>query len=243
MSAAASLEVRDVTVRFGGIVALDRLSVRHDRGGIVGLIGANGAGKTTLINVLSGTVRPAAGRALLDGGELTTLPAHRIARAGLARTFQNLRLFGSLTVLDNVLTPYRAIRRRSAPQDRTTAFDLLQQVGLSRDAGRFPGELPYGRQRRLELARALALDPTLVLLDEPLAGLAGSESEELLDLFRGLRDRGITVFFVEHDVPSVFRVSDRVLVLDRGGLIADGAPDEVAADAAVQRAYLGDGGA
>ncbi|XVU22722.1 ABC transporter ATP-binding protein [Actinoplanes sp. CA-054009] len=222
----AVLEVQDVTVRFGGVTALDRLTLRHDRGGIVGLIGANGAGKTTLINVLSGTVRPERGRALLDGRELTALRPHRIARAGLARTFQNLQLFGSLSVLDNVLVV-----------DRDAAH-LLDEVGLTEDIGKRPGELPYGRQRRLELARALALRPRVILLDEPLAGLAGSESDELLELFGRVRDRGVTVLLVEHDVPSVLRISDRVLVLDQGALLADGTPGEIAADPVVQEAYL-----
>ncbi|GAA0485753.1 ABC transporter ATP-binding protein [Paractinoplanes deccanensis] len=226
----AVLEVLDVTVRFGGVTALDRLTLRHDGGGIIGLIGANGAGKTTLINVLSGTVRPRSGRALLDGRDLTTLRPHRIARAGLARTFQNLQLFGSLSVLDNVLTV------KGATAD--VARRLLAEVGLAEDLTKRPGELPYGRQRRLELARALALEPRLVLLDEPLAGLAGSESDELLELFRRVRDRGITVLLVEHDVPSVLRISDRVLVLEQGALLADGTPDEVAADPVVHEAFL-----
>jgi branched-chain amino acid transport system ATP-binding protein len=236
----AVLEVRDVTVRFGGVVALDGLSLRHDAGGIVGLIGANGAGKTTFINVLSGAVRPRRGHAVLDGRELTGLPAHRIARAGVARTFQNLQLFGSLTVLDNVLVPAKAARR-AGERDRQHALDLLRRVGLGDAARRRPGELAYGEQRRLELARALALDPRLVLLDEPLAGLAGAETDELLELFTGLRDSGVTVLLVEHDVASVLRISDRVLVLDHGTLLADGTPQVIAADPAVGEAYLGKG--
>jgi branched-chain amino acid transport system ATP-binding protein len=232
----AELEIRDLTVRFGGVTAIDKVSLRHDTGGVVGLIGANGAGKTTFLNVLSGVVRPTRGWALLDGHDLTALPAHRIARAGLTRTFQNLRLFGSLTVLEHLLTPYGA---RSRGRDR--ALELLAGVGLTGAERRYPGELSYGEQRRLELARALALDPRVILLDEPLAGLPGSEGDELLDLFARLRDGGTTLLLVEHDVPSVLRISDRVLVLDRGRLLADGAPAAVAADPEVRRAYLGDG--
>nr|WP_296067072.1 ABC transporter ATP-binding protein [uncultured Actinoplanes sp.] len=236
----AVVEVRDLTVRFGGVVALDGLSLSHDAGGIVGLIGANGAGKTTFINVLSGAVRPRRGHALLDGRELTGRPAHLIARAGVARTFQNLQLFGSLTVLDNVLVPAKA-SGKTGGRGRQQARELLERVGLAGAARRWPGELAYGEQRRLELARALALDPRLVLLDEPLAGLAGAETDELLELFTGLRDSGVTVLLVEHDVASVLRISDRVLVLDHGTLLADGTPQVIAADPAVGEAYLGKG--
>ena len=232
----AVLDLHDLTVRFGGVTALDGVSLRHGTGGIVGLIGANGAGKTTFVNVLSGVVRPARGRALLDGRDLTTLPAHRIARAGLTRTFQNLRLFSSLTVLDHLLVPYGARRR-----GRDRALAVLDEVGLTGAGDRHPAELAHGEQRRLELARALALTPRVVLLDEPLAGLAGSEGDELLALFGRLRDGGTTLLLVEHDVPSVLRISDRVLVLDRGRLLADGPPAAVAADPEVRRAYLGDG--
>ncbi|MEU8821741.1 ABC transporter ATP-binding protein [Actinoplanes sp. NPDC048796] len=234
----AELEIQNLTVRFGGVTAIDGVSLRHDTGGVVGLIGANGAGKTTFVNVLSGVVRPTRGRAVLDGNELTVLPAHRIARAGLTRTFQNLRLFGSLPVLEHLLTPYGARRR-----GRKRALALLADVGLAGAEDRYPGELSYGEQRRLELARALALDPRVILLDEPLAGLPASEGDELLDLFARLRDDGTTLLLVEHDVPSVLRISDRVLVLDRGRLLADGPPAAVAADPEVRRAYLGDGDA
>jgi branched-chain amino acid transport system ATP-binding protein len=229
----AVLDVRDLTVRFGGVVALNALSFRHNTGGIVGLIGSNGAGKTTFINAMTGTVRPWHGHIVLDGRDLTRLPAHRIARAGVARTFQNLQLFGSLSVLDNVLV--------AAGGDRQRAEELLHRVGLADSARRLPGELAYGQQRRLEFARALALDPRVLLLDEPLAGLGGAETDELLELFTGLRDAGVTVLLVEHDVPSVLRVSDRVLVLDHGTLLADGPPEVVATDRAVGEAYLGKG--
>jgi len=186
--------------------------------------------------VLSGVVRPSHGRGRLDGHDLTALPPHRIARAGLARTFQNLRLFGSLPVLEHLLIVYGGRRR-----GRERALALLADVGLTGAEDRYPGELAYGEQRRLELARALALDPRVILLDEPLAGLPASESDELLDLFARMRDGGTTLLLVEHDVPSVLRISDRVVVLDHGRLLADGPPAKVAADPAVRRAYLGDG--
>ncbi|MEV4350003.1 ABC transporter ATP-binding protein [Actinoplanes sp. NPDC049596] len=237
---AALLEVSDVSVRFGGVWALRNLSVRLDGGGIVGLIGANGAGKTTLINVVTGAVRPAQGRVLLDGHDLTAMTAHRAARLGLARTFQNIQLFGSLSVLDNVLMPYRIRHRSTLRQGRARALALLEQVGLADRADGRPYELAYGQQRRLELARALAMAPRLILLDEPLAGMAGRESEEMLTLFGRLREQRVTLLLVEHDVASVLRISDRVLVLDHGRLLADAPAAEVVANPAVRTAYLGD---
>ena len=248
------LELRGLTVRFGGVAALDGVSLRHDSGGVIGLIGANGAGKTTLLNVLSGVVPPTRGSVLLDGRTLTGLPAYRIARFGVARTYQNLQVFHSLSVLDNVLVPRLAHARRVGPaailglpaarravrQHREYAAGLLAEVGLSDRAEQLAGSLPYGLQRRLEIARALAGQPRLLLLDEPLAGLARGEGADLTALVVRLAARRITVLLVEHDVASVLQVSDRVVVLDHGTLLADGAPATVVKDPAVRAAYLGE---
>jgi ABC-type branched-subunit amino acid transport system ATPase component len=250
-----ALVLDGLSVRYGGVAALDGLTLRHDAGGVVGLIGPNGAGKTTLLNVLSGVVRPTGGTALLDGADLGRLPVHRISALGVARTFQDLKVFSSLTALENVLVPATAraglaaaALGRGEAARRTAAAGLLDRVGLAAVAGVPAGALPYGMQRRLELARALAARPRLLLLDEPLAGLSGAESGELTALVAGIAAGdsdfagsagGVTVLLVEHDVASVLAVSDRVVVLDHGALLADGAPAEVRADPAVRAAYLG----
>jgi ABC-type branched-subunit amino acid transport system ATPase component len=248
------LEVSGLTVEYGGVAALDNLSFRHDGGGVVGLIGPNGAGKTTLLNVLSGVVRPSSGRALLGGRDLVGLRVDQIARRGVTRTFQNLEVFGSLSVLDHVLLPRTAngrgpsrsglsrparLRRRDAA-DHRAALELLGQVGVAAHADSPASSLAYGLQRRVEIARALAGDPELILLDEPLAGLSRAESAALVELFGNVAARGVTVLLVEHDVESVLAVSDRVLVLNHGRLLADGTPEQVSGDPAVQAAYLGE---
>ncbi|GLY07965.1 MULTISPECIES: ABC transporter ATP-binding protein [Actinoplanes] len=247
----ALLEIDDLTVRFGGVTALAGVSLRHTAGGVVGLIGANGAGKSTLINVLSGVLHGTAGTIRLDGQDISRLPTYRIARAGVARTYQNLEIFGSLSVLDNVLVPYRRTddtRRlrdrfgiRSADR-RARGEAILAEVGLGGQSHRYAAELPYGLQRRLEIGRALATAPRLLLLDEPLAGLTLGESADLLDLLARLPGRGVTVLLVEHDVPSVLRISDRVIVLHHGTVLADGAPEHIVTDPAVRAAYLGSDG-
>ncbi|MEV0843039.1 ABC transporter ATP-binding protein [Actinocatenispora sera] len=249
-----ALKVSSATVRYGGVAAIDDLSFHHENGGVVGLIGPNGAGKTTLLNVLSGAVRLTTGKISLQGRDLTSRKPHQIARLGITRTFQNLQVFGSLSVLDNVLLP-RVARgwatavgdmvllpqaHRKVQAERARALDLLDQVGIAEYAKQPAGSLPYGLQRRVEIARALAGDPELILLDEPLAGLSASESVDLTELFTKVSTEGITVLLVEHDVASVLSVSKRVLVLDHGRLLADGTPDEVSADPAVRAAYLGE---
>ncbi len=250
----AVLDIRSATVRYGGVAAVSDLTLRHDAGGVVGLIGPNGAGKTTLLNALSGAVRLAAGELRFDGTELTRLPADRIARLGITRTFQNLEVFGSLSVLDNVVLPRvaargwrtaladmlrlpRARHHIAAAYDR--AWELLAATGVTEHAHRSADSLPYGLQRRVEIARALAGDPGLLLLDEPLAGLSRSESTDLIELITSVAADGVTVLLVEHDVAGVMTASDRVVVLDHGRLLADGTPDEVSADPAVRTAYLG----
>ncbi len=251
-----SLEVTGLRVWFGGVRAVDGFDLRHDRGGVVGLIGPNGAGKTTVLNVLSGVIPATAGSAHLDGLRLDGLRPDRIARAGVARTFQNLQTFGSLSVLDNVLVPVDAARAarpvvglfhlltsRHSGTRRAAAQRLLDDVGLAEFADRPAASLPYPMQRRLEVARALAAQPRLLLLDEPLAGLSATERGNLATLFRAIARYGVTVLLVEHDVATVLRTCDRVVVLDSGRVLADGTPAEVRADPRVQRAYLGAGAA
>ncbi len=251
---AVDLRVESVTMRFGGVTAVDDVTIRHDSGGVLGLIGPNGAGKTTLFNILSGVIVPTAGTVVLDDRELTRLRPDRVARLGVARTFQNLQLFGSLTVLENVLvaagaqdaggltralvpTPAsRTMKRRR----RREALELLDRVGIGHLAETVAATLPYGLQRRVEVARALAIRPRLLLLDEPLAGLSRAESTDLAELMRDLAGTGLTVVLVEHDVATVMQVSDRVVVLDHGTLLADGTAHEVQGDPRVRAAYLGE---
>jgi branched-chain amino acid transport system permease protein len=232
------LEIDGLTVAFGGVCALDDLTVRHDRGGVVGLIGPNGAGKTTVLNVLSGTVRPTAGQVRLDGAGVGGRRPDRLARAGVARTFQHLEPFASLSVLDNVLVALEA-RPDAGRRPRETAAALLAEVGLGDRLDAAVAALPQGLQRRVEVARALAARPRLLLLDEPLAGLTRLEADELAAVVRRVAAAGVTVLLVEHDVAAIMATSDRVVVLDHGRLLADGPPAAVEVDQQVRAAYLG----
>ncbi len=249
------LEVADLTVDFGGLRALDRVSLRVDEGTTVGLIGPNGAGKTTLFDSVLGVVVPTSGRIHLFGNDVTTWAMHRRARLGLGRTFQRLELFGSLSVVANLVVAIESVEsvgglanellRRPASIDvRTRAHDraaeLLDLVGLTETAETRAADLPMGHARLLELARCLATDPALLLLDEPSSGLNEHESERLAGLLRGLRtDRGLSLLVVEHDMDFVLGLSDRVYVLDFGKLIAQGTPSEIQRDPIVHAAYLG----
>jgi branched-chain amino acid transport system permease protein len=232
------LEIEALTVSYGGIKALDRLTLCHDRGGVVGLIGPNGAGKTTVLNVLSGTVRPTAGQVRLDGAGVGGRRPDRLARAGVARTFQHLEPFASLSLLDNVLVALEA-RPDAGRGQRETAAALLAEVGLGDRLDAAVAALPQGLQRRVEVARALAARPRLLLLDEPLAGLTRVEADELAAVVRRVAAGGVTVLLVEHDVAAIMATSDRVVVLDHGRLLADGPPAAVEIDQQVRASYLG----
>jgi branched-chain amino acid transport system ATP-binding protein len=240
----ALLELEDVTRTFGGVVALDHVSMSVAEGEIAGLIGPNGAGKTTAFNVITRLYAPDAGRLAFGGQDLLRVPAHGIVGHGIARTFQNLALFHQMTVLDNVLVgAHTRIRSRRGEADaRSDAGRALEYLGLTAFAGRPAAGLPFGTLKRVEIARALVSRPQLLLLDEPAGGLNHEEVEELAGLIGRMRDDyGLTVVLVEHHMNLVMRVSERVHVLNFGRKIAEGTPDEVRADSSVIEAYLGTG--
>lgn len=257
MTATALLTIEGLTKRFGGVTALQDVSFAVRPGTIHGLIGPNGSGKTTNFNVISGVYRPDGGAIRFDGATISGMPAHRITRTGIARTFQNLRLFKTMSVLENVLVglggsprgrdtiypwdPYiRPWRARAAETHmRAEAMELLARFQLA-DLADVPAvSLPYGKQRRVEIARALATQPRLLLLDEPAAGLNVEETRELEETFTGLVTGGLTILMIEHDMRLIMGVCHQVTVLDQGKLIADGTPEMVRSNEQVLAAYLG----
>lgn len=233
-----ALELEGISVRFGGVLAIENATLSAQPSHVTGLIGPNGAGKTTLFNVVTGMVAPTGGRVILDGSDITNAPAHKRARKGIARTFQRIELFTSLTVAENVqVSAEIAGHMRS----REVADRQLERVGIKSVADRSAGDLPTGTARLVEVARALATDPRVLLLDEPASGLDSEESERLGALLRELAGEGLAVVLVEHDVELVMEVCDRLHVLDLGRIIASGPPAEVRKDQAVIEAYLGGG--
>lgn len=232
------LRVEEVTVSFGGLRALDSVDIEVGRGMVTGLIGPNGAGKTTMFNVVTGLQRPERGRVILDGRDITGDGPKQRARLGLGRTFQRLELFGSLSARDNVLVALES-RGMTGRRGRQLADDLLARVGLATVADRQADVLPTGMARVLELARALACEPKVLLLDEPSSGLDNAEGDQVGDLLAELAGLGMAILLVEHDMELVMRICAKIFVLDFGRMIASGTPEEVRADGNVQAAYLG----
>ena len=251
----ALLEVRELGMRFGGLQAVDGVSLDVHKGQIVSVIGPNGAGKTTVFNCLSGFYKPTAGSILLRGEPIQQLPGHLIARKGMVRTFQNVRLFREMTALENLLVARHQhlqtgllaglLRtpafRRTEHQAREMAADWLQHLDLLEIANRPAGTLAYGQQRRLEIARCMMTGPQLLMLDEPAAGLNPRETDDLRQLLDVLRHKhGVTILLIEHDMPLVMQISDHIYVINQGRPLADGTPDAIRQHPEVIRAYLGE---
>ena len=251
----ALLEVKDLTMKFGGLTAVENLSFEVNKGELVSLIGPNGAGKTTVFNVLTGLYTPTEGTAVFNGEKLFGNSPQQIVKMGIARTFQNLRLYSSLRVIENVMVGdhvnvdynffdllFRTPKFRKEEKETVEkALKILDMVGLSERRDQYADSLPYGEQRRLEIARAIATDAKLLLLDEPAAGMNPAESAHLMEFIRSLLKLGFSVLMIEHDMNIVMNISDRIYVLDFGKLIAQGKPEEIAKNPRVIEAYLGGG--
>ena len=249
------LETRNLCKFFGGLKAVNNISINVKHGEVLGIIGPNGAGKTTFFNLITSTIPSSSGNIIFEGQDITHLSAEKVAKFGIARTFQNIKLFRSLSVLENVKVGFHI-------ETRTNLFDavlhtsnychdeklvteqgmkILKRVGLDDRANLAAGNLPYGLQRRLEIARALALSPKLLLLDEPAAGMNPAETSELMEFIRQLHKEGITIIVIEHDMKFIMNLSERIVVINYGEKLADGEPSEIAHDQRVITAYLGTG--
>jgi len=250
----SALQADNISVKFGGLVAVDDVSFDIPNGGVVSLIGPNGAGKTTFFNVLTGLYKPTSGTVTFDDKNITAKPPHKIAQAGVARTFQNIRLFGLMTAEENVMVAMHSHlksgiistilgtkkQRSEERESKNTARELLDFVGIGNTADQFARNLSYGDQRRLEVARALALKPRVLLLDEPTAGMNPQESKTFVDFVYRVRDeKDVSILLIEHDMSVVMKVSERITVLDRGQKIAEGTPAEIKSNKRVIEAYLG----
>jgi branched-chain amino acid transport system ATP-binding protein len=247
------LNIQNISKDFGGLRVLDNVSLNVPKGAITGLIGPNGAGKTTLFNIMSGLLEPTSGSVVFMERDMTSLPAPKIARTGISRTFQNVRVFGEMTLLENVLIgmhsrfTYSALsmlldlpsKKREEQRFREEARDVLKLVRLEDKADYQAGGLSYGEQRRLELARALASDPRLLLLDEPAAGMNPAETEELMSEIVKIHEKGYAVLVIEHDMKLIMGICGRIAVLNFGQLLAEGAPEKIRSDPRVIEAYLG----
>jgi branched-chain amino acid transport system ATP-binding protein len=254
LSDTLDLHADSITIRFGGLIAVDDVSFTIPHGSVVSLIGPNGAGKTTFFNILTGLYHPTSGRVYLGDKDVTGLPTHQVAHLGLARTFQNIRLFNLMTAEENVMVAMHSHmrsgivgtvlktprQRREEQEGRDRARELLTFVGIPKVADEYARNLSYGDQRRLEVARALALKPKILLLDEPTAGMNPQESARFVEFVYRVRDEmDISVLLIEHDMSVVMKVSERITVLDRGAKIAEGTPDDIKNDQRVVEAYLG----